>query len=75
MSTTSELEKKILQLELKIFNLRIISLEQKIKELQTKIDDLESEKRGSSFKTAAYNPKGLTEARGIRTNTDSNNTR
>jgi len=74
MPDNAELERKILILELKLAILNSNMLDTKVADLQKKVAELESkitelqhskvDKSDLSFKTAAYNPTGVTSARG-----------
>lgn len=74
MSSISDMEKNFLELRLQLANLKIELLTKRVKELEEKVTQLENTTE-SSFKTAAYNPRGITEARDNKTNSGSGNTR
>lgn len=74
MSSSSDLEKSLLELRLQLANARIELLTDRVKKLEERVAELEN-KTELSFKTAAYNPRGITEARGNRTNSGSGNAR
>ncbi len=74
MSNCSDIEKSLLELRLQLANARIELLMQNVKKLEERVAELENKTELSS-KMAAYNPRGITEARDNRTNTGSGDRR
>lgn len=78
--TRDDLSDSLLNLKLEIAKLKIELLQQRVADLETNFDKLITRLYGSkkselSFRSAAYNPKGVTNARGTKINNDNNNTR